>query len=52
MLLLAISGIALAISLCIAIGEAWFERDWPRHSFKYVVIFAITTFGFLCVISS
>jgi hypothetical protein len=32
---------AFLISVVISIAEAGFERDWPRDTFKFVVIFGI-----------
>lgn len=36
-----------AISVLISLGEVYYERDWPRETFRYVVIFgAILLFSF------
>ena len=36
--------VALALfcmSVVLSIGEAYFERDWPRDTFRYVLIFGV-----------
>jgi hypothetical protein len=43
-----ISAIAFfALTVAFAIGEAACERDWPRETFKWVVIFGLILIGAL-----
>lgn len=44
MFLLAVAG--FAISVLIALGEAYYERDWPRDTFKFVVMFGLVLIMF------
>jgi hypothetical protein len=39
MILVVLGG--LLISVLISIGEAVYERDWPRDTFKYVLLFGL-----------
>jgi hypothetical protein len=43
LILIGISGLAFLVSLTICISEAYHERDWPRDSFRYPIIFAVTS---------
>ena len=48
--LLLISAAAFVLSLLICMGEIFHERDWPRHTWCYPVIFGVSTLLLLCAI--
>jgi hypothetical protein len=39
--ILLVAILCLAISVLFSLAQAIMERDWPRETFKYVVIFGI-----------
>jgi hypothetical protein len=47
-LLILVSFMALALSLTICVSEIIHERDWPRDTGKYPLIFGFTTLILIC----
>lgn len=39
----------LTILLCV--GESYFERDWPRHTFKYFAIYTVLVISWAVIAS-
>jgi hypothetical protein len=39
MILIALLGFIVSILVCL--GEMYYERDWPRHTWKYPILFAV-----------
>lgn len=47
--LIVIVALAFLASVCVAISEVIHEKDWPRETGKYPIIFAIITVLMICV---